>query len=384
MMKVLFLSAWYPNKYDAMSGLFVRKHAEAVSKCCDVKVLYVHPDKSLNDFQISVSVENGITEIFIYYPVNLLGTENMLTKFYNYLKAYHIGFKIVHESGFSPDIVHANILTRTGFIAYLYKIWKKVPYVITEHWSRYLPIRNSYRGLFRKTLTKLVVKNAQAVFPVSENLRTAMLNHKLKNPNYTVISNSVDPCFANEIKPQPRIKKRMLHVSCFDELAKNVRGILNATYELSKKRTDFELVLVGNGIDFDEIYQYAQSLNFEPGILKFTGEKTPSEVAEWFYNSDFFVLFSNYENSPVVVAESLFCGKPLISTNVGGISEHVNSTNGILIPAGDENALIQNMDYMLDHFQEYNSEEIKAAARQKFSMESIGNLLSEQYKHCVK
>jgi len=259
-----------------------------------------------------------------------------------------------------------------------------VPYVITEHWSRYLPIRNSYKGLFRKKLTKFVVKNAQAVFPVSENLRTAMLNHKLENLNYTVINNTVDPCFAIEIKPQPRTKKRILHVSCFDELAKNVRGILNATYELSKKRNDFELVLIGNGIDFDEIYQYAQSLNFEPGILKFTGEKTPSEVAEWFYNSDFFVLFSNYENSPVVVAESLFCGKPLISTNVGGISEHVNDSNGILIPAGDENALIQNIDYMLDHFQEFNSEEIKAVARQKFSMESIGNLLYEQYKQCVK
>jgi len=30
--KVLFLSAWYPNRYDAMAGLFVRKHAEAVSQ----------------------------------------------------------------------------------------------------------------------------------------------------------------------------------------------------------------------------------------------------------------------------------------------------------------------------------------------------------------
>lgn len=29
-MKVLFLTAWYPHRYDAMAGLFVRKHAEAV------------------------------------------------------------------------------------------------------------------------------------------------------------------------------------------------------------------------------------------------------------------------------------------------------------------------------------------------------------------
>jgi len=79
MMKVLFLSAWYPNRNDVMSGLFVRKHAEAVSKYCDVEVLYVHPDKTLKNFQISVSAENGIIETFIYYPVNLLGIGNMFT-----------------------------------------------------------------------------------------------------------------------------------------------------------------------------------------------------------------------------------------------------------------------------------------------------------------
>ena len=42
--KVLFLSAWYPNRYDAMAGLFVRKHAEAVGQYADVCVLYLHLD----------------------------------------------------------------------------------------------------------------------------------------------------------------------------------------------------------------------------------------------------------------------------------------------------------------------------------------------------
>ncbi|MEE1089862.1 MAG: hypothetical protein UH103_00395, partial [Paludibacteraceae bacterium] len=30
--KVLFLTPWYPHRYDAMSGLFVRKHAQAVAR----------------------------------------------------------------------------------------------------------------------------------------------------------------------------------------------------------------------------------------------------------------------------------------------------------------------------------------------------------------
>ena len=46
-MKSLFITPWYPTKYDAMSGLFVFRHAEAVlSQDIDVHVLYIcyHPD----------------------------------------------------------------------------------------------------------------------------------------------------------------------------------------------------------------------------------------------------------------------------------------------------------------------------------------------------
>ena len=50
--KVLFLSAWYPNRYDTMAGLFVRKHAEAVGQYADVCVLYLHLDDKIDNFQI--------------------------------------------------------------------------------------------------------------------------------------------------------------------------------------------------------------------------------------------------------------------------------------------------------------------------------------------
>lgn len=40
-MKVLFLAAWYPSPRDAMAGLFVQKHAEALRlQGADVRVLY--------------------------------------------------------------------------------------------------------------------------------------------------------------------------------------------------------------------------------------------------------------------------------------------------------------------------------------------------------
>ena len=51
-MNVLFLSKWYPNKYDAMAGLFVRKHAQAAARVCDVTVMYVFTDPRIRVFEI--------------------------------------------------------------------------------------------------------------------------------------------------------------------------------------------------------------------------------------------------------------------------------------------------------------------------------------------
>ena len=40
-MRVLYLTPWYPSERDAMAGLFVQKHVEAVrAQGVDVRVIY--------------------------------------------------------------------------------------------------------------------------------------------------------------------------------------------------------------------------------------------------------------------------------------------------------------------------------------------------------
>jgi len=383
MIKVLFISQWYPNRYDAMAGLFVQKHAEAVSLYCDVKVLYVHADENIDNFEIEKINHLNLSELIVYYPCKKGGFFYKASKSINYIRAYWKGYKQIINDNWMPEIVHANILTRTGFIAYLHYIWKDIPYIITEHWSRYLPDRKTFKGFLRKQITQLVVKNAKAIFPVSESLKKAMLAHNLRNSNYLVINNVVDEYFFNEIPVVHRLIRRIIHVSCFDEEAKNISGILRAILALSKIRQDFEFIIIGNGIDFGTVTEYAQTLNFHPGILHFLGEKKPEEVANWLQNSDFFVMFSNFENSPVVISESLVCGKPVLSSDVGGISEHVNNINGILIAPGDEVSLFEKMNYLLDHFEDYDENSIKQVAKEKFSYESVGKKLYEKYKQAI-
>ena len=383
LIKVLFLSQWYPHRNDPMLGLFVQKHAEAVSLYCQVKALYIQADENISDFEIDSRTQNNLSELIVYYPVRRQNRCSKLSNTINYYRAYRKGYKQISSDGFNPDIVHANILTRTAFVAYLFKLRTGIPYIITEHWSRYLPERNSFKGSFRKLLTGLVIKNASAILPVSENLKKAMLAHKLFHNNYIVVNNVVDDVFFNENTIVHRPKKRIIHVSCFDEEAKNVKGIIRAVFELSKLRQDFELMLIGTGLDFDSVKKYADTLGFPTGIIHFLGEKTSEEVANWMQNSDFFVLFSNFETAGVVIAESLACGKPVLSTCVGAAPEYIDESNGILLTTNNKNNLKDKMNYLLDNFQNYDSDLIKANAKEKFSYSNIGMQLSTIYKNAI-
>lgn len=382
--KSLFLSAWYPNRQDAMSGLFVRKHAEAVALFGDVTVLYFHADPQITKFEIvKQHVNEHLREIIVYYPNHIKGTVGRFIKIINYFRANYIGYKEVQKDFGRPDIVHVNVLTRTGLLAYWLKLTQRIPYVITEHWSRYFSERNSYSGFFRRFLTKLIVRSSGAVMPVSEGLKRAMLSHKLLNYNYQVINNVVEDFFFENTISSPKKIKKILHVSCFDDQVKNISGILRATKSLSLSRNDFNLIIVGTGVDYEKIRLYTDDLEFPQDMIHFTGELTPQEVAAQFYQADFFVLFSNYENSPVVISESLACGKPVISTDVGGISEHVNKSNGILIPAADEKALLDAIQHMLNNHQSYDKEKITSIAKQKFSYESVSDEINKIYSNVI-
>jgi len=200
-----------------------------------------------------------------------------------------------------------------------------------------------------------------------------MKTNKLKNNNYFVIPNVVD---VDKFFPSENTKKitkiRILHVSCFEEASKNIAGIIRSVQKLSLKRQDFELRLVGDGIDKKRLENYAQELGVKDTFVFFDGLLEGQALIDFFNSADFLVLFSNYENLPVIMVEAFACGLPVLSTNVGGIKEHLNEERGILIESGDENAFIEKLDFMLSNYSSYNPHKIRAYAVDNFSKKVIG------------
>ena len=379
--RILFLPRWYPHRHDPMPGLFVKRQAEAVSQFCDVAVLYVHEEPDCpNKYEVDFAEEEQVVVVRVYYRISAdkFPVAGGFLKTYRFFKAYWLGFKVLNT--FQPDLLHVHVLTRVGFIAFLHKIVKKTPYLISEHWSRYFLENNTYKGFLRKKLTRYIVKSAKALIPVSEKLKDAMQSNGLKNSKYFVVPNSIDiNRFIIAGKLIPGDKRQIIHVSCFEDKSKNIIGFLHVIKNLSQKRSDFEVLLVGEGPDLARCMQAAEELGLNDSLVKCVGQKDAPELAGLMAHADFLVLSSNYETFGTVVSESLACGTPVVATNVGIVSEVINASNGIIVPPGDPIALENAIYNMLTTCSAYDRALIRETVRTKYSNETVGKQLCEIY-----
>lgn len=92
-----------------------------------------------------------------------------------------------------------------------------------------------------------------------------------------------------------------------------------------------------------------------PGLLtpnaQYVGLKYGEELRQLLSNSLAVTLPSLcYENQPFSILEAFACGKPVIASDLGGMTELVkNNERGLLIPAGDAKALAGAMRWMVSH-----------------------------------
>jgi len=384
-LKILFLPAWYPNRNDSMFGLFVRNHALALLKHVDVFVIAVIACTNTNKtYEVELNSQKDFVELKVYYKKNRIPLIGKIINLFRFLASYIAGWKVIYNGYGKPDLVHVHILTRAGIPALFLKWFKGVPYVITEHWSRYFDINNNYKGFFRKLLTKIIVRNARAMSTVSQALKKAMNNRGLHNKTWEIIPNSIDTNVFHSIDSKVNDDIiRLFHISCFEEASKNMSGILRAFAKALETNKKMELLMIGDGVDLEVTKSIADDLGIKDNVI-FTGVIEGKELIEIINRCKFSVLFSHYETFAIVVAESLAAEKPVIATRVGAIPEVLPEEFGIFVEDNDENALAVAILNMAENHMDYDFDAMREYSVENFDKEEVGHQLFQFYKRALK
>jgi glycosyltransferase involved in cell wall biosynthesis len=375
-LKIVFLpsSGWYPDEKNPYTALFVKEHAKAAALYHDVTIIYSDRSgkgtKGLYEIY-SDKAEDGIRTIRIKHRECTI--PNVI-----YRWSIVAAFKKLIKEGWKPDIIHAHVFL-AGVTAAALKKRFGIPYVIAEHWTAFVS-----RTLSRKDFLKaqFAMNNAVLLLPVSKSLEDAIISHSIRSKQ-EVVPNVVDMNLFYPDHNQKKSEKKMLLCVATLSPKKGINYLLESIARLKLKRDDFMLDIIGEGKNRTELKRQASDLGLDR-IVTFHGAKPKQEVAEFMRSCKFYVQPSLHETFGITYFEAMACGKPVVASRIPALQEKIDQSKGILVPPKDVYALTGGIDYMLDHYQDYSSENISQYVKDRFSHEKVGKQLDRIYRRIAE
>lgn len=162
-----------------------------------------------------------------------------------------------------------------------------------------------------------------------------------------------NPLSEKYVEQQEEVKQREPRIVTVGRITKQKNQLLlvQAFAKISKKYPHFRLEIYGeNGDDIEvkeTLKKYIEQHNLQEKVFFMGASKT---LEQDIYKAALFVLPSDYEGMPNALIEAMALGLPVISTDCpcGGsrllIEEGIS---GLLVPAGDEEALAAAMEELL-------------------------------------
>ena len=231
--------------------------------------------------------------------------------FFNDIKTI-ANLKKIHEA-INPDIIHLHS-SKAGFLGRLVFPRKKT--VFTVHGFDRI-------GLGRKLLEYAMQYRCSAIVGVCKNDLRNLLSAGISR-NVTYVFNGIEK--PTGVKPDlwhiPQTYKKVILCIARLEPQKNHK----LYYEVARLLPEYAFVWIGN----------TMPVNNHPQNVFFLG--TLPSASLYCQLCDVFCLPSNYEGLPMTIIEAMSYEKPVVSSNVGGISEIVrNDINGYVL---DNEALL--------------------------------------------
>lgn len=206
------------------------------------------------------------------------------------------------------------------------------------------------------SIEKRALKKVDSVVAISQNTYKSIVQlFPFAEDKLKLISNGydfktmIDRSSENDILASSRF--RLIFLGRLDH-NKNVIVQIKAVNKLIKeKRMDVELLIFGQGSEEGSLKAEAGdnigSHIFFKGFI--------SNPYPYLKSSNALIMTSLSEGFPTVLIESICLGTPVIATNVGGVSEIVQTGKNGLVAKNDVNDIAEKICYMATHYEQFTN-----------------------------
>ena len=262
-------------------------------------------------------------------------------------------------------LVHTHHRMAAFYIRLLQLCHPKLIHVYTAH--------NVFKD--KLPLYKFALGKAHAIAvgeAVSENLKTDVgIKDTTVIYNGVLMEESQDT--VSEIVRTPGVK-----IGCIARLTEQ-KGLTYLIEAMSLvTNPSVSLFIVGDGELKNDFIDQTKKLGLEERI-HFLGYR--SDVVECINSFDFLVSSSIYEGLALSVIETFLNSKTIVATDIPGINEIVNETNGLLVPVKNPNAMAQAIDKLAGEvkFREKLAKKARLDYESKYSYSSFINNYKQFY-----
>jgi glycosyltransferase involved in cell wall biosynthesis len=172
-------------------------------------------------------------------------------------------------------------------------------------------------------------------------------------------------------------KIRLINIGSF-VTKKNQSLLLDVAVKLKQKEIDFELVMLGDGPDKEDVEKRAKHLNLEKEV-KFLGNV--SHVENYLWQSGIYVHSATYEPFGLVLLEAMASGLPVVCLDGGGNIDIIeDGENGFMIKEQDTEQFAEKIIKLKENRELY--EKMSRYAQQfsrKYDTEGYADKLLEIY-----
>jgi phosphatidylinositol alpha 1,6-mannosyltransferase len=252
---------------------------------------------------------------------------------------------------FSPDLIHINSPCTLGFGAMKYAQQFNVPIVATYH--THFPSYPRYYGLhgleeLTWKISRYLYNRVNRTFVPTQPILEELREHQIER--LECLPNGVDLELFNPSRRSPVWREKisaqdkpiLLFVSRL-VWEKDLSVLAQAYERLRRTRSDFEMVIVGDGHAREELQQLM------PGA-HFLGYQTGQVLAESYASADIFVFPSTTETFGLVTVEAMASGLAPVAAKVGGAVGIIqDGKSGLFSAPLSPDSLAERLGLLLDN-----------------------------------
>jgi glycosyltransferase involved in cell wall biosynthesis len=261
---------------------------------------------------------------------------------------------------FQPDIVHTHA-AKAGALGRMAACACRVPVIVhTFHGHVFHSYFSKWKSNIFVNIERYLARKSTCIIAISDKQKKELSEefHLCPPEKITVVPLGFDLKRFTDDQSQKRSRFRNRHQVDDDEIVISIVGRLVPVKNhslflralasvLTKTDQRIRAFLVGDGESRKEVEMLARALGLSVADstqkpiarAQVTFTSWLREVDEVYAGSDIVALSSFNEGTPVSIIEAIASGKPVVTTDAGGISDIVtNVRNGFIVPNNNESA----------------------------------------------